>query len=187
MDFEDVRIFCAKYVAVPQTLAFLKTFVGTAYHRGEARPDLKRDEAPFYAVNGPVNVELVKKNGINCAGLANLARRFNGLPIPTEKFPGGTEAYFVHFTKQKLGGAIPAGALLLYDFNPDDGGHVAIVTKDARSVREVQVIDSRGDRDPNTNKVYGVTINTNTDRANKYTHYVDPVVWLGTGKSEIGD
>ena len=178
MDFEDVRIICAKYVAVPATLAFLKTFVGTDYHYGEKRPNRTTDEAPFWAADKPVDVAAVKANGMNCAGLANLARRNLNLPVPQEKFPGGTDAYFRHFKKHPIGGSIPAGALLVYDYNPEDGGHVAIVIKDAPSVDKVEVIDSRGERDDNNN-AYGVTINTSTDRAKKYTHYIDAVTWLG--------
>ena len=67
---------------------------------------------------------------------------------------------------------------MLYDYNPDDGGHVAIVTRDA-PLNNIQVIDSRGDRDEN-NKAYGVSINSSTDRHKKYTHYIHPVVWLAS-------
>lgn len=115
---------------------YLLEIVGTSYVWWMGDTILGLDTGPFYAVNGPApNPEDVKKAGVCCTGVINLARRRLGLPVPgvAEQDPlaGGTGAWY-RFLESHLK---PFESTKVYEpgtlfFRPymtfEDQGHIGI-------------------------------------------------------------
>ena len=175
-------------------LQYLQNVVGI--ERGHAPLDFQNigDIPPFWSGNGdPPPLEDIKSHGIVCVGLTNLARRKVGLEIPGnitgEKkadFPGGTLEWFkylnsrnwleyIDFNKQ-----YPDGTLLIWDFNPRDQGHVAIIYKSNIDLLSSEIIHSFN----NSKKDKGVVIEklTNYKKCKNFTHICLPIYWLEGNK-----
>ena len=171
-------------------LQYLQNIVGI--ERGHAPLDFQNigDIPPFWAGNGkPPPLEDIKSHGIVCVGLTNLARRKVGLEIPgnitgEEKsfFPGGTWEWFNYLNKRNwleeidFNKQYPDGTLLIWDFNPRDQGHVAIIYKSNIDLLSSEIIHSFN----NSKKDKGVVIEklTNYKKYKKFTHICLPVYWL---------
>lgn len=162
---------------------FLKRLIDTRYlytNEDNNEDYVSSNLAPFYANDGPLPpIVLIKELGVNCAGLCNLCRKYNNLSIPTyNTFYGGTESYFTFFKKEEIDYQknYPNLTLLLYDYNPIDQGHVAIVFDDTeKPLKDQKIIHSKGWKDF---KVVHEILSDDPININKYTHIVSPKEWL---------
>ena len=134
---------------VDEVLAYLMTFVGIPYRWHRAGDAITADE-PFWAGNGPAPSRAymdANDKSLVCTGLANLARRFRGLPIPGldgslddeevqgSTYPGTTGTWFAYLMRKDVlepldvTKAYPKGTLVLRDFGTleDDQGHVGVL------------------------------------------------------------
>lgn len=159
---------------VHEVIVFLLQFLGTPYAYSNKAPDRLSDDAPFYAIdNRPVNVARVKRLGINCAGLLNLAHRYLGIPIPISRevdFRGGTLAYTETYARP-IPKLLPMGSLVMRP-PPEGDGHLALVISDNLPLRDSVVIDSDGMR--YKGKQPGVSVHKISERDYKYTHWCGP-------------
>ncbi|VVU94480.1 hypothetical protein CPAV1605_202 [seawater metagenome] len=154
------------------------------------------DGPPFWKFNAPVpDLNIIKKNGVCCTGLANLVRRYLGLQIPgnvtlnkqkRSKYTGTTAEWFYYLKKNKRLEKIdflkcyPKGTLLLQDYNPKDQGHVAITINSSKKgvlfSKQIHAI-----RDYCKKKKYSsVVIEKLIDypKHTRYTHVCLPENWL---------
>ena len=142
-----------------------------------------------------MDLNFIVENGINCAGLCNLCRKFFNLPIPTYKnLYGGTEAYFIHFNyfieEINFDKNYPDGTLLLYDYNPTDQGHLAIVMdefnvdkkileSEKKILRNQKIIHAKGwDHNHCRFKVVREVLSDDKQNLRKYIHSCLPKNWL---------
>jgi hypothetical protein len=149
METKDLQHTFKMESTIDEVLAYLKTFLGVPYRWHRAGDAITADE-PFYAGNGPAHSrEYIDSNdkSIVCTGLANLARRFRGLPIPGlygslddeyvqgSTYPGTTGTWFAYLNHKGVLEALnversyPKGTLVLRDFSniDTDQGHVGIL------------------------------------------------------------
>lgn len=187
---------------IKKALKFGKSLVGTPRGRcwKSYKPNANTD--PLWHSDKKIpSINVIKKKGCNCVGLANLIRNHLGLPKikykdSKHKFPeiGGTYEWFHYFKKIKklkkinLNKSYPAGTLLLRDFNLIDAGHVAVIYKEnKKGVLFSSLLHSVGWRDGSGIK--GVKIDASvgtshfalyngTTNKGHYTHIVMPKDWL---------
>ena len=71
-------------VKVDKAIRYAKKFDKFPYKLcGYNPPSISRDYEPFWFQNEtPPELNIVKKGGLSCVGLANLIRRFMGLEVP---------------------------------------------------------------------------------------------------------
>lgn len=186
---------------VNKAIKYAKQFDNYPYKLcGNQPPNPKRDYEPFWFQNDkPPELNIVKKKGLSCVGLANLVRRFMGLQVPgkvtgqklsalTKKWPGSTSAWFQYLKNEKrlekidFNKVYPKGTLLLQDFNPKDQGHVAFtINSSKKGLLDTKIIHSINDKDKKTGKIYKqVTIEKVKDYYNykRHTHICLPQNWL---------
>lgn len=125
-------------------ISFVHQLIDTPYiHHPLNTPFPASNTAPFWNVSKPPPpIDTIRTTGICCAGLANLARRFCGLPIPHPppvQDPGGTLAWFHHLDQQNILiplphatrptaiAALPRGTLLIEPYSAKTQGHLAIL------------------------------------------------------------
>ena len=158
------------------------------------------DKDPFWFSNEtPPELNIVKKQGLSCVGLANLVRRYMRLQIPgkvtnqkltsiIKLWPGSTSTWY-HYLKTKkrlekidFNKVYPKGTLLVQDFNPKDSGHVAFtINSSKKGLLESKIIHSINDKDKVTNKIYKhVVIEKVKDYYNykRHIHICLPQNWL---------
>jgi hypothetical protein len=185
---------------------FLNKLIGVKYtytEESNTKEYVENNISPFYANSGTINemdLNFIVENGINCAGLCNLCRKFFNLPIPTYKnLYGGTEAYFIHFNyfleEINFNKNYPDGSLLLYDYNPIDQGHLAIVMDEfnvdkiivdkkilesgEKKLRNQKIIHSKGWHQNDCGfKVVHEVLSEDKENLKKYTHICLPKNWL---------
>ena len=155
--------------------------------------DTVKDIAPFWIGNKPLPMnDMIIKDGICCAGLINLMRRFLNLSIPTcidtktEKilFIGGTFSWFQYLNLKNrlqtidINKTYPQGTLLLQDYNVVDQGHVAVILSDNKPLKLAKKIHAIGH--DNSDKYNCVLIETFNEYPykNRYTHICLPENWL---------
>lgn len=159
------------------------------------------DKGPFWFSNEkPPEMNIIKKKGMNCVGLANLVRRYMGLQIPgkvigqkltsiVKLWPGSTSAWFHYLKTQKrlekidFNKVYPKGTLLLEDFNPKNSGHVAItINSSKKGLLESKIIHALNWRNNEPKKLFRkVSIEKlkESERPYKlYTHICLPQNWL---------
>lgn len=154
----------------------------------------KENKYPFYVANKPPpSLEIIKKNGINCAGFINLIRRHMNLEIPGiitgEKksiFPGGTGEWFGYLKKEKRLEKIdydktyPKGTLLLEDYNPNNQGHLAMVyTSNKKGLLNSKIIHTRWEshiKKVQIDYFYDYTYKNEINK--RFTHVCYPEDWL---------
>lgn len=175
-------------------IQFAKSLIGTLYvyyHIGDHV--VGQDKGPFWAVNGPVpSPEEIRKDSCHCSGVANLMRRFVGLPVPGVEegweIPGGTPAWEWFIKERKWAEPFdpkkeyPDGTLLLRTYRSEyDQGHVAIKIGDYL----LQSFADRGydpaDRsklEPGVNMLITVQESQALDPEGYYQYAVDPKFWL---------
>ena len=131
---------------ISKVIRYIKKFEGTPYKRYTSSKGPTKDCSPFWIENKtPPPVDIIKKKGLVCVGLANLARRHVGLEVPGNitkmkkyEFIGGTGAWFSYLKKTKrlekidFDKVYSKGTLLLHDYNPKDQGHVAITINSSK-------------------------------------------------------
>ncbi len=180
---------------INKLLFYLRSLEGVKYtfwNPESGKP--KKDEAPFWIANkAPPKIEMIKKDGICCAGIANIARRYMNLQVPGHingeinkiNFIGGTENWFTYLkNNNKLSDInyndkLPEGTLLLQNYNDEDQGHVAVIIQSS----DKGLMDSE--------KIHAVS-HLEYERYNKvviekfkdypyykrYTHFCLPEDWL---------
>lgn len=186
---------------VNKAIKYAKEFENYPYKLcGNQPPNPKQDYEPFWFQNEkPPELNVVKKKGLSCVGLANLVRRYMGLQVPgkvtgqklstlTNKWPGSTSAWFEYLKNEKRLEKIdfkkvyPKGTLLLQNYNPKDQGHVAItINSSKKGLLDTNIIHSINDKDKETNKIYKhVTIEKVKNYYNykRHTHICLPQNWL---------
>lgn len=98
--------------------------------------------APTYGENKPIpNLQFLKDEGINCAGLINLIKRFIMSKIPIDdKYPGGTHIWYKFLKKKKYlkifnkNLKYPKYTLFLKKYkNVNNQGHLSLVWEDKKS------------------------------------------------------
>ena len=160
-----------------------------------------KDYGPFwYANEEPPKLEVLKKKGLVCVGLANIIRRYMGLQIPgkvtgqkltpiVKRWPGSTSAWF-HYLKSKnrlkkidFNKVYPKGTLLLQDYNIKDSGHVAFtVNSSKKGLLESKIIHAVNWKDSKKNIfVREVIIEKVKDSVRPYelySHICLPQDWL---------
>lgn len=186
---------------VCKAIRYAKRFENFPYKLcGSQPPNTTKDYEPFWFQNEkPPELNVVKKKGLSCVGLANLVRRYMGLQVPgkvtgqklkpiVKKWPGSTSAWFHYLKTEKrlekidFNKVYPKGTLLLQDYNPKDEGHVAFTINSSKNgLIESKIIHSINDRDRATGKIYKkVTIEKVKDYYNykRHTHICLPQNWL---------
>jgi hypothetical protein len=186
---------------VNKAIRYAKKFDNYPYKMcGSAIPNLKKDGGPFWFQNEkPPELNIVKKKGMVCVGLANLVRRYMGLQVPgkvtgqkltpiIKKWPGSTSAWFHYLNSKKrlekidFNKVYPKGTLLLQNFNPVDQGHVAFtINSSKKGLLDTKIIHSVNDKDKKTGIVYkSVTIHKVKEYYNykRHTHICLPQNWL---------
>ena len=130
--------------SISDAIQFVYRLIGTPYvYHPLHVPFPASDTAPFWNIDQPPPpIDTIRTNGICCAGLVNLARRFCGLPIPHPppvQDPGGTLAWFHHLDQHNVLiplpsatysialAALPRGTLLIEPFSNETQGHLAIL------------------------------------------------------------
>ena len=163
-------------------------------------PNLNIDKSPFWFSNEePPDISTVKKNGLNCVGLANLVRRYMKLQVPgkvtnqkvskdSKLWPGSTSAWFEYLKNKKrlkkidFNKVYPKGTLLLQDYNTKDQGHVAFtVNNSTKGLLDTKIIHSIYDKDKITGKIYKhVVIEKLKDYYNykRFTYICLPQDWI---------
>ena len=185
---ENLLIFLNKLISVKYTYT----------EQSNTKEYVENNIAPFYANSGSIDkidLNFIVENGINCAGLCNLSRKFFNLPIPTiDNLSGGTGAYFIYFNyfleEINFDKNYPDGTLLLYDYNPIDQGHLAIVMdefnvdkkileSEKKILRKQKIIHSKGwDHNHCGFKVVHEVLSEDKENLKKYTHICLPQYWL---------
>jgi hypothetical protein len=138
----DSQASSANDIRNDRITAYVKRLVGSPYLLSMPIGKTQQN-APFYAYNGPVpRPSRVHKEGINCAGLANLIVRLvggnvPGVMVPKHVFPGGTSAWFSEFGKFMvpidLSKNYPVMTILFRKYNDENNqGHIAIVWSSSR-------------------------------------------------------
>ena len=136
-----------------KALAYAHTLIGLPYRWYMGAGEAITGDDKFYAADGPAPAAADLRAGdksIVCTGVANLMRRFVGLPVPSANaaagipYPGTTDAWFYYLeSARKLqefdigaahAGKYPAGSLLLRNFSDveTDQGHVAVLIDSRR-------------------------------------------------------
>jgi hypothetical protein len=180
-------------------LIYGKGFCGTS--RGKNWKSFKKfsyDTAPFWIGDTlPPKKNIIKKNGVNCAGLINLLRRYAELPVSVvlEKQHGyaGTSEWFTYLNKKKrlkkfdINKSYPAGTMVLRNFNLIDSGHVGVIFKEnTKGVLFSSLLHSVGwddgghqmvKIDSTVGKSYFHAYNGTTN-VGHYTHICMPQDWL---------
>ncbi len=95
------------------------------------------DKSPFWSSNDkPPSIDIIHKEGLNCAGFLNLVCRSQGVKIPgvddSEFWAGGTWFWFRSLNHRSItisdANELPSGTILLRDYiSENDQGHVGIV------------------------------------------------------------
>ncbi len=186
---------------ISKAIRFAKQFDGYPYKLcGPSAPNIKRDYEPFWFQNDkPPELNIIKKKGLSCVGLANLVRRYMGLQVPgkvtgqklsalTKKWPGSTSAWFQYLKNEKrlekinFNKVYPKGTLLLQNYNPKDQGHVAFtINSSKKGLLESKIIHSVRGRDKISGKNYKeVNIEKVKDYFDykRHTHVCLPQNWI---------
>ena len=93
------------------------------------------DSDDLFYCNGIPSIEILNRDGINCAGFVNILRQYSGLSIPESNvYRGGTRFWYNYFSENtKLNKfdpeeSYPNGTLLLRDYrNIEDQGHLSVI------------------------------------------------------------
>jgi hypothetical protein len=187
---------------IRSALAYAHTLIGLPYRWYRAGEEITGDDK-FYATDlpPPSAVELkAADKSIVCTGLANLMRRFVGLPVPPADadadvpFPGTTDAwlYYLH-TRSILepfdidaanAGKYPAGSLLLRNFSSidTDQGHVAVLIDPFNILHAYAIceyMESSGDQNAGTCNITNVRFSHYYNgHPGYYTHICRAENWL---------
>ena len=185
---------------IDDVLKFAKKLIGTPRGKSWKSYKLSSNTSPMWASDDPLpSISILKKEGMNCAGLTNLMRRKAGLSVLVlEKDPkkvlGGTKTWFSYLKKKKrlqkfdINKSYPKGTLLLRNYNPIDQGHLAIIYKEnKKGVLFSSLIHSVGWNDgtnqqivkidDSVGKSYFAQYNGTTNTGH-YTHICLPEDWL---------
>ena len=191
----------AQKVKVDKAIRYAKKFDKFPYKLcGYNPPNISRDYGPFWFQNEtPPELNIVKKGGLSCVGLANLIRRFMGLEVPgnvtgqkltpiVKKWPGSTSAWYHYLNSTKRLEKIdfekvyPKGTLLVQNYNVKDQGHVSITINSSKyGLLNSKIIHSIYDRDKERDIIYKeVTIQKLKDYCNyrRHTHICLPQNWI---------
>ena len=116
-------------------IIFLRKLRGMKYTLCLEEP--KNDGPPLWNQNNKLpSYKIIYNSGSACVGLVNMIRRKQKLNIPAlnKKFVGGTESWFKYLKGSgrlidiDLNDVYPKGSMLIQNYNPNDQGHVAIIT-----------------------------------------------------------
>lgn len=185
---------------IDNALKFGKSLIGAP--RGVSWQSYKcgTDKNPFWTSNEPLPpISKLKKEGMVCAGLINLMRRYSGLSVLILKknkknVLGGTGEWFSYLKRNKrlqvfnINKSYPRGTMLLRDYNPIDAGHLAVIYKENKKgvlfsslIHSVGWNDGSGRKvvkiDDSVGKSYFAQYNGTTNKG-LYTHICLPEDWL---------
>ena len=178
---------------IKKILKFAKSLVGAKRCDRWRTYKIGTNKAPWWISNDKLpSVKEIKKQGVDCGGLANLMRRYAGLSV--DKLDG-TGGWFDYLKKKKrlkkfnFKKSYPSGTLLLRDYNPKDQGHIAIIYKEnkEKGVLFSSLIHSNGYNDGSGNR--RVKIDESVGKSHfaqyngksntgHYTHICLPEDWL---------
>lgn len=123
-------------------IKYLKSLLGIQFIKTFYPPDPNIDETSYW-INTEVPLPTKKtliKEGLNCSGMANLARRKVGLDIPGNikgkkryKFIGNTPAWFKYLKDNDrlevldMTKKYPKGSIVIKKYTPKKEGHLGII------------------------------------------------------------
>lgn len=187
---------------VNRVINFIKKLKNVPYLMYNFNKGPTKDGPPFWIENSkPPSIKTIKKKGLVCVGIANIARRLLGLEVPgnitnystknkdVKAWPGGTGAWFDYLKNKKrlkkinLKKSYPIGSLLLQDFNNKDQGHVAIVvTESNTNIMDAHVVHAiHHGKEVSKSKRYDNVVEETLDRYwnhERFTHVCLPKDWL---------
>ena len=155
--------------------------------------DTVKDIAPFWIGKKPLpRNDIIIKEGICCAGLINLIRRFLNLTIPPYidtktgeiLFIGGTSSWFQYLNLKNriqiidINKTYPKGTLLLQDYNLEDQGHVAVILSNNIPLKSAKKIHAIGHEDSKKYNCVIIELFNEYPYKNRYTHICLPENWL---------
>ena len=146
-------------------------------------------DGPFYYENGTLpSIDIIKREGINCAGFINLIIRFLDLKLPDEG--GGTDGWFKKLKNENklekinINKTYPKYTLLLRDYtNEQDQGHLAF-TYNETILKDSKIIHAYSRNKINKNLNLPGVIIEDFNISHKwwyngtYTHICPPKNWL---------
>jgi hypothetical protein len=117
------------------------------------------DNAPSWNGSGKPNIDIVKKEGLFCAGLTNIMLRSIGLDVP--KFPpynGGTYSYGINYKlyQFKLEDVRRGDVLFRMYKDVNDQGHIAVALGDCNNYVLQCFSEGNGSPNPGVNIDYTV-------------------------------
>ena len=169
-------------------IKYLKILQGIKFNKTSSPPNPYIDEPSYYInTNAPLpKLNELKKEGINCSGLVNLARRKIGLEIAGNikgrrkyNFIGNTQAWFKYLKdnnrleKIDINKKYPKGTLLLKNYTPKTNGHISIVYDNSMNIIHTQ----NHNPDKKTHKVLIQSFESDY-KYKKYTHICYPKNWI---------
>jgi hypothetical protein len=90
-------------ICISRTIKFSERLIGIPCVKSLERPTPSQ---PFYACNKKIDLKYIKKHGVCDAGLFNILRRFNKLPIPgsgkRDFYPEGSMESWIYVFKKSL-------------------------------------------------------------------------------------
>ena len=169
-------------------IKYLESLQGIKYNKTLSEPNPNIDETSYYInTNAPLPTkDKLKKEGINCSGLLNLARRKIGLEIAGNitgkrkyKFIGNTQAWLKYLKdnnrleKIDINKKYPKGTLLLKNYTPTKNGHISTVIDNSMNIIHTQ----KHNPDKKTHKVFIQSFKSDYEYK-KYTHVCYPKNWI---------
>lgn len=160
-------------------MKYLHNLKNIPYNKTYEIPDPTIDETSYWInTSAPLpSKKTLTKYGINCSGLANLARRKVGLDIPGNikgnrryKFIGNTQSWFKYLSDNNrlelldYNKKYPKGCLLIKKYTPTKDGHLGMLYDN-----NMNIIHS----DPFEGKVCILKL-----PKNMFTHVCYPKNWL---------
>ena len=181
---------------IEAVLYFAKQFIHAGRGKDWKLYKLNTNTSPLWCCDEELpSIDIIKREGMNCAGLINLMRRKAGLSVlvlkPDRKnVLGGTDDWFKYLNSKDrlqpfdIKASYPRGTMLLRDYNFIDEGHLAVIYKRSeQGVLVSSVIHSDG---YSRNKVVIDTCvgkshfaqRNGTTNTGHYTHICLPENWL---------